>query len=306
MSLSSRPYLVLAVGIAAVSSSAILITYARQEGIPAITIAALRLTLASLVLAPMALVRSRGEWGRLARRDLLLALASGLLLGIHFAFWISSLDYTSVMSSIVLVSTNPFFVALASVLVLRESIRRGTVLGIVIAAVGCGLVGLIDMRQSGAESLQGDALALGGAAAVSGYLLIGRRLRRRLSLVGYIGLVYTTAAVLLLGMTVLMGAPLTGYSPQGYALIVLLALGPQLIGHSAYNWALKYVSATFVTITVLAEPIGATLLAIPLLAQVPSPLKLFGGALILAGIYLAAREETQAQAKATVEAAAEL
>ncbi len=288
-----RPYLVLAIGILAVSSSSILILYARAEGVPAVAIAALRLTFASVVLLPVAAARSGAEWRRLAPRDLALALGSGLLLALHFAFWISSLDYTSVMSSIVFVSTNPFFVALASVVLLRESLQRGTVIGILIAAVGGAMVGFADLGASGTGSLQGDALALGGAMAVSGYLLIGRRLRRELSLVAYIGLVYAAAAVVLLALALVLRTPLLGYSPLGYVLIILLAAGPQLIGHSAYNWALKYVSATFVTITVLAEPIGATLLAIPLFAQVPSPEKLAGGALILVGIYCAARAESR-------------
>lgn len=300
------PLLVLAIGIAAVSSSAILISLARQEHVPAVAIAALRLLLASIVLMPLSFKQARVEWQRLAPADLGLGILSGILLGFHFAFWISSLDYTSVMSSVVLVSTNPFFVALASILILKEPLRRWTVIGILIAAAGGALVGLGDLGQAGVESLQGDALALLGAVAVSGYLLIGRRLRRSLSLLPYITLVYTTAAIVLLVMAIVMRTPLLGYSAQGYILIVLLAVGPQLIGHSSYNWALKYVSATFVTVTVLAEPIGATLLAIPILAQVPSPTKVAGGALILAGIYLAARQESQAQIAETADAAAEL
>ncbi len=300
------PLLVLAIGIAAVSSSAILITFARQEHVPAVAIAALRLALASIVLVPISFRQSQVEWRRLAPVDLSLGILSGVLLGLHFAFWISSLDYTSVMSSVVLVSTNPFFVALASVLILKESLRRGTVIGILIAAIGGALVGLGDLGQGGAESLQGDALALLGAIAVSGYLLIGRRLRRSLSLLPYITLVYTTAAIVLLGLAFAMRISLLGYSALGYILIILLAVGPQLIGHSSYNWALKYVSATFVTVTVLAEPIGATLLAVPLLAQIPSPEKLTGGALILIGIYFAARQESQAQITETANAAVEL
>jgi len=287
------PYLVLVLGILAVSSAAILISFARAEGVPAIAIAALRLAFASILLAPLAFVRARHEWAKLAPRDLALALLSGVLLALHFAFWISSLDYTSVMSSVVLVSTNPFFVGIASVVFLRERLRRGTIAGIAIAAVGIALIGIMDLRDGGAENLQGDGLALLGAATVSGYLLIGRKLRAQLSLLAYIGLVYTTAALVLLAMAFAMGANLFAYSFQGYALILLLALGPQLIGHSSFNWALKYLSATFITVTILAEPIGATLLAIPLLAQIPSPLTLLGGALILAGIYFAARGETK-------------
>lgn len=286
------PYLVLSIGILAVSSAAILITFARAEGVPAVSIAALRLTFASLALAPFVWPRARGEWAKLTPRDFALALVSGVSLALHFAFWISSLDYTSVMSSVVFVSTNPLFVGLASVLLLRESLRRGAIIGIVVAGIGGALIGFSDLGQAGAESLRGDALALAGAVAVSGYLLIGRRLRKQLSLLAYIGLVYTTAAIVLLAMTIAMGANLLGYSPIGYLLIALLAAGPQLIGHTSYNWALKYVSATFVTVTLLAEPIGATLLAIPILAQVPSPIGILGGALILVGIYFAARGET--------------
>lgn len=301
-----RPYIGLAIGIVAVSSSAIVITFARVEGIPAVAIAALRLTLAALVLLPLAVARSRAEWRRLTRGEWALAVGSGILLAFHFAFWISSLDYTSVMSSIVLVSTNPFFVGLASVLLLHESLGRWTMIGIGVAAIGGAAIGLADLGQGGTGSLLGDALALGGAIAVSGYLLIGRRLRRQLSLIGYVGLVYSTAALVLLGLAAAMGTSLLGYSWRGYALVVLLAVGPQLIGHSAYNWALKYVSATFVTITILAEPIGATLLAIPLLNQVPSPVKLIGGIMTLTGIFLAARQETQADLTDTADAAVEV
>lgn len=301
-----RPYFVLALGILAVSSAAILISFARKEGVPAVAIAALRLSLASLILFPIATVRTRSEWRSLTRTDFALALLSGILLALHFAFWISSLDYTSVMSSVVLVSTNPLFVGLASVFLLREKLGRGTVIGIVIAALGTALIGLNDLRSAGADSLWGDALALLGAVTVSGYLLIGRRLRRTLSLMGYIGLVYTTAAMVLLGIALVFGANLFSYSPMGYLFVLLLALGPQLIGHSSYNWALKYLSATFITITLLAEPIGATLLAIPLLAQTPSPIMLAGGAMILIGIYLAAREESRATKVEAAEVSAEV
>lgn len=289
----TSPYIVLSIGILAVSSAAIIISFARAEGVSAVAIAALRLTFASLALAPFVWTRARGEWTRLARRDFVLAILAGIFLALHFAFWISSLDYTSVMSSVVFVSTNPLFVGLASVIFLRESLKRGTVLGIIIAGIGGALIGITDLGSAGHESLFGDALALLGAIAVSGYLLIGRRLRKQLSLLAYIGLVYTTAAIVLLIMAIAMGANLLAYSITGYVLVLLLAAGPQLIGHTSYNWALKYVSATFVTVTLLAEPIGATVLAIPILAQVPSPIKILGGALILAGIYFAARAETE-------------
>lgn len=287
------PYFVLAIGILAVSSAAVIILSARAEGVPAVSIAALRLTFASLALSPWVITRAPREWKQLARRDFVLALIAGISLALHFAFWISSLDYTSVMSSVVFVSTNPLFVGLASVLLLREPLKRGTIIGIIVAGIGGAVIGFTDLEQSGMETLQGNALALLGAVTVSGYLLIGRRLRKQLSLLAYIGLVYSTAAIVLLTMAIAMGAKLFGYSWMGYLLVALLAAGPQLIGHTSYNWALKYVSATFVTVTLLAEPIGATLIAIPALNQIPSPMKILGGALILTGIYFAAKSETE-------------
>jgi drug/metabolite transporter (DMT)-like permease len=157
--------------------------------------------------------------------------------------------------------------------------RRGTV------------VGIADLGMGGAGSVRGDALALLGGVSVSGYLLIGRELRKRLSLAAYAGIVYSAAAVVLLAIVGVTRTRLLGHPWKGYLLVALLAAGPQLLGHTSYNWALKYVSATFVTVTLLAEPIGATLLAIPLLRQLPSPVGLAGGALILAGIFLAARGE---------------
>ena len=288
-----RPYIVLLIGILAASSSAFFVVFARVEGIPAIAIAAIRLTLASCIVFPIAFTRSRREWRALSRSDWALAVLAGVLLGLHFAFWISSLDFTSVMSSIVFVSTNPLFVGVVSVLLFRESLQRGTVIGIIVAAIGSVIIGIADAQSVGASSLWGNLLALLGAVTVSGYLLIGRLLRKHLSLIGYIGIIYSIAAVVLLILALAMRTNLFGYSPIVYFYILLLVIGPQLLGHSSYNWALKYVSATFITVALLAEPIGVSLMAIPILNQVPEPIKLVGGALIMLGIYLAARGETK-------------
>jgi drug/metabolite transporter (DMT)-like permease len=156
------------------------------------------------------------------------------------------------------------------------------------------VIGFADLSLAGQGSLRGDALALLGAVAVSGYLLIGRSLRSRLSTTAYIGLVYSVAAVVLLAAAGVSGTRLAGYPWKGYLWVLLLAAGPQLLGHTSYNFALKYLSATFVTVTLLAEPIGATLLAIPLLGQVPPVVTLAGGLLILAGIWFSSRGERAA------------
>ena len=290
---TTRPYAALAVSMAVVSFAAILISLARAQGMPALAIAAMRMGLAALVVAPIAIVRCREEIRGLGAADILRGIGAGVLLALHFAFWISSFDYTSVMSSVVFVSTNPLFVGLASVLLLKERVGRGTVIGIIVAVTGGAIVGFADVSQAGPQSLRGDILALLGAVCASGYLLLGRSLRKRISLSLYVGMAYTIAAVVLLGLVAVTRTPLAGYPVWSYAWAVLLALGPQLLGHTSYNWALKYVSATLVTITLLAEPIGATLLAIPILGQVPSALRIGGGALILAGIFVAARAEAR-------------
>jgi drug/metabolite transporter (DMT)-like permease len=285
---AAGPGLALALGVAAVSSAAILITFARAQGIPALSIAALRMGIAAIVVAPVALVRCGAELRVLPGKDLALSLASGVLLALHFGFWTSSLDSTSVMSSVVFVSTNPLFVAAASALLFHERLQAAGIVGIGTAILGGAVVGFADAGQGGAASTRGDILALLGALSASGYLLVGRRLRSRMSLPLYVGIVYVTAAAALFLVVGITGQRLSGFSPLGYSWVLLLALGPQLLGHTSYNYALKYVSATFVTVTLLFEPVGATLLAIPLLSQVPSPLRIAGGLCILAGIVLAA------------------
>ncbi len=280
--------IILGAGIVAVSLASILIKFALAEQIPPLVIAASRLGIASLIMTPLAWARARDEIRSLTLGEALLALASGVFLALHFAFWISSFDYTSVMSSVVLVATNPLFVALASVILLRESLARSTWIGILVAVAGGFLVGAADLGANGA-SVAGDLLALAGSIAVSGYVLIGRRLRSKLSLLGYVGVVYSTAALILLTLAIASGASLAGYSPTGYLLLILIALVPQVVGHTAFNYALRYISAALVAVILLSEPVGATLLAVPLLKEIPSPLKLLGGALVLAGILIATR-----------------
>jgi drug/metabolite transporter (DMT)-like permease len=284
---------VIAIGVAAVSSAALLISLARAQGVPALAIAALRMSIAGLVVGPVAILSCRKEIRGLTIQETLCAAAAGVLLALHFAFWISSLDDTSVMSSVVFVSTSPIFVGIASVFLLKERMGMPTMIGIAVSIVGAAFVALSDIGQQGRHLLRGDLFALLGAVSASGYLLIGRRVRKRMSLTLYVGIAYVGAALILLGIAGVTGTRLAGFPRQGYLWVALVAAGPQLLGHTAYNWALKYVSATFVTVTLLAEPVGATLLAIAFLAQVPSALRLAGGICILAGILLAARAESR-------------
>ena len=299
------PLLAIAFALLAVSTASIFIRYAQRDA-PSLAIAAGRLTVASLVLVPLALSRHRAELAELRRSQWLLALLSGVFLAVHFATWISSLEYTSVASSAVLVSTTPLWVAVFTPFFLKEKVRKAVVVGMAVALLGGAIIGLSDMCSLAAGRLtcpdldtlaQGNAflgnlLALAGALGATGYFLIGRRLREKMSLVSYVSVVYGMAALVLIGWMFAAGYKPWGLPPKVYLWIVLLGLVPQLIGHSTFNWALGYLSATFVSITLLGEPIGSTILAMILLDEVPSALKIIGGVLILAGIYLSARSPT--------------
>jgi len=292
-------------GILAVSTASILIKFA-QESAPSLVIAAYRLTIASLVLAPVAVGRKRGELRGLSGPDLRLALLSGTFLALHFASWISSLEFTSVASSVVLVTTTPLWVALLSPLVLHERISRAIIVGMVLALAGGILVGVSDSCSWNGgiscpslgdfvrgEAFLGNFLALFGAWMAAGYILVGRRLRVHMSLIAYIFIVYGMAAVVEIVIMLGAGLPAFGYPAQVYVLMILLALVPQLIGHSTFNWALGYLPASFVSIALLGEPIGSIILAYVILDQAPGALNLIGCALILAGIFIASRQNKQ-------------
>ena len=284
-----RPYLGVGLGVTTVSTAAILIRLAQVEA-HSLVIAAWRLTLATCVLAPIVLVTCRSELRTLTRREWGSAVISGLLLALHFATWIASFAYTSVAASVVLVSTSPLFVGLASYVLLRERLSRGMVTAFIVTIAGSLLIGLGDLGE-GTNQLWGDALALVGAMAGAGYFFIGRRLRARLSLLVYVFPVYGTAALVLMALLLLSGLPVVPHRPQTWLWLLLMALGPQLLGHSSLNWALRYLSATYVTLATLVEPIGSTLLAWWLLGEKPSLWAVGGGALILAGITTASYTE---------------
>jgi drug/metabolite transporter (DMT)-like permease len=287
------PGLVLLVGISAISTASIFIRYAQVEA-PSLVIAAGRLTLASLVLVPLAWYRHRGELRRLEPANWIWAAVSGAFLALHFATWVSSLQYSSVASSVVLVSTSPLWVALTAWLLFHERLTPPVVAGLLIALSGVVIISLSDAHaNAGSAPLLGNSLALAGALMAAGYLLIGRRLRGKLSLVPYVAVVYGTAALVLSVMVVIARQPIVGYRPAVYVWVLLLALVPQLIGHSSFNWALGYMPATFVAIATLGEPIGSTLLAYVLLGEAPTLAKVVGAGLIMAGIVLTLRSREQ-------------
>jgi drug/metabolite transporter (DMT)-like permease len=285
-----RLLLSLGVGIVAISFASIFIRFAQDEGVPSLSIAAWRLAIASVVLLPYALATRRDEIRSLTGREWVLLLVSGLFLGLHFATWIASLALTSVANSVVLVSMGPVFVGLGSWLFLRERPSLALGAGIVLAAAGSVIISSGDLGQ-GKDQLIGDLLALTGAVMVAGYFMIGRKVRAHRSLTAYVALVYGAAMVVLVAIVLVTRQPMSGFSLEAYAWLLALGLVPQLIGHSTLNWALRHLSATFVTILTLAEPIGSGILAFVILGEVVTVSTIAGGFLVLAGIYVASRAE---------------
>jgi drug/metabolite transporter (DMT)-like permease len=276
-----RLYFLLPIGIIAVSTASIFIKLCDA---PALIIATYRMTLASLILLPFA--NYRKVWKEWSKNEIGWLILSGILLAFHFAFWIASLKYTSVASSVVLVTTNPIFVGIGAWLFLKERIGLNLILGIILSVLGSGLISFGDMTISG-ETLIGDGLALLGAIAASGYLLIGRKMRKVQDLLSYISPVYSMAGLVLIGLSLAFQKPFFGYSSSTYLFLFLLALIPQLIGHTTFNWALKYLPASMVAITILGEPIGSTILAYFILSEGLTIWKILGGISIFAGILIA-------------------
>ncbi len=285
MSVDRRLYLRIAVGIVAVSFGAI---FARLAGEASpFAVAAWRLTVAALVLVPPALLRKPRT---IDRRSFGLSALSGVALAAHFVLWISSLEQTTVASSVLFVSTHPIFVGLGAIVFLRERLSRALIGGIVLVIAGGALIGFGDFGFGG-TALRGDLLALGGGIMAAVYFLIGRRVRQTVSVTEYVAVSYGTAAVLVLLLCAVTRTPVIGYAPSTYGYLVLLALVPQALGHSTINWALRRLAATRVSVFVLGEPIGSTLLAIPFFREIPGGLNLLGAAIILVGIYLSLRSE---------------
>jgi len=277
----------LLVGVLSVSFAAIFIRLAEA---PPLVIAAYRLTIASVILIPIASTKSMNSLKSLSRRDILLILLSSIFVALHFGLWITSLSYTSIASSVVLVTSHPVFVAAISYFLWGERLGKATISGIVVTLVGIILINYGGFTFT-ARAFMGDLLALTAGFAMGAYLIIGGQLRARIDVLTYLTLIYTGSAVILLIATVVSGHSLTGYSPATYLMMVLLALVPQLIGHSCLNVAVRLIPVTFVSVAILGEPVGATILGYFILGEIPQTSEIVGGLLILTGIFTVMRRK---------------
>lgn len=279
-----RLALVLSVGLVCVSSGSILVRMAQEA--PSLAIAFYRLASATVLLGPLYGWRIRTSQAKAPRQWTLLA-ASGVALALHFAFWITSLRYTSVAVSVLLVNTTPIPVALISHLWLRERLRWPGWLGVAATLAGSALLVRNDLTALG--DWRGAALALAGGLALAAYILIGRRARAASGLVEYVFPVYAIAAIVLLATAWSGGAALWGFSPRTCLFLFALGAIPQTLGHTSYNWALGYLPATVVATLVLAEPILATLGAYWILDESLSGTVALAGAVVAVGISLVVR-----------------
>jgi len=284
----------LVVAVSAVSTSAVLIRAADDLGVPALAIAFYRCALASAVLLPLLWFRHRDELRSLSRTSRWLLLGSGLALGAHFAAWVSSLSYTSIAASSVLVQTMPIWVALAGPLIGEHTSARGWV-GIMIALAGTAVIAAASTGGELTNPVLGDALAIAGAIFAATYVVIGRKVRQELSLVGYAGSVYAIAALALGAAMVVSGTPFVGFPAEAWLLFAAMTAGPQFLGHTVFNHLLGEVKASVVSVALLAEPVGATLLGLLVFQERPGPQVVVGAAIVLAGVAVTVFAESTAR-----------
>jgi drug/metabolite transporter (DMT)-like permease len=299
---------VLTLGVLSISTGAIFTRYAQSTGVGSIEIAAFRLLLAVLVLTPIILFRDRNSIQTLGRKTISICMLAGCFLAMHFATWITSLEYTSISSSVVLVTTTPLWVSLYALVRYRQRMEVKIALGLVLVIVGGIAVTAVEvcsfqspgftcsLTQIGKNPLLGNFLALFGSWMAAGYLITGKSIREKIALTPYVFLVYGTGAVLLVIFSIsLHGSQIIQTPGPGWIWLILLAVIPQLIGHTSFNWSLKHFSTTLVSVIIQAEPIGSTILGIFLFHEVPTTFKWLGVIIILSGILVVSSNESHNQ-----------
>jgi drug/metabolite transporter (DMT)-like permease len=291
--MSNKPFWVLALSLVGISFAGPLVRLSQADPV---VIAVWRLGFSLLVVA--AFLVTTGEWRdwrRITRGELALAVAGGIALALHFWAWNASIHLTTIAASVTLVNLQPAVVVAISAFALREAPTRLQLAGIGLAILGAVVIAAPDLEKglapAGNAPLLGNLLALSAAVTAAIYYTIGRRLRRGLGIWAYVGIVYAAAFLVLAGIAVARGAHLSPQPPREIAIFAGLAIGPMLLGHTGMNWALKFLPAYVVNLTVLGEPIGATLLGalIPSIRQIPSVSTLIGGAIVLSGVVITAQ-----------------
>jgi len=277
-----NPYIVLAIGVFSVSTSAILV---KLSNAPSGVIAFYRLFFSVLIMAPIFLLKYVGELRLITKRDWMYSIVSGVLLAFHFILWFESLNYTSVASSTVLVTLQPLFAFIGTYFIFGERSTIRAIVSAFLAIIGCIIISWGDFQISG-EALWGDVLALLACALVTGYLLFGQNVRKRVSLITYTFVVYSISSITLFLYVILKSEPLFPYSSFDWINFLLLAIVPTLLGHSLFNWAVKWISTNTISMTILFEPVGAIILAYIIFEESVIFTQWIGGAIVFIGVIL--------------------
>lgn len=293
------PLLILALGVVAIAHGSI---FVRLADASPLAIAAWRLTLASAVVVPLALFVDRRVFTRLDRRLLVSIAGAGVLLAGHFATWITSLAYTSIANSVVLVATVPVWVGIIGVATGTLRLPRAMWIAIALSVVGSTVIGWGSARL-GTGTVRGDLLAVAGAVCMGGYLLLAQRIQRSLPFLPFVAAIYATAAAFLWIAALGSGARLGGFEPSTWWALAGIAVVSQVIGHSSYNWSLRHLDPDLVSVTLLGEPILASLLGLLFFSEPIAVMTLAGGALVLLAILIATRAPRQPAAAAPAASA---
>ena len=280
----SKVKLFVILGVIAVSFGSIII---KSSTAPSIIIATYRMLLTVIILTPFILsdLSCKKELKNINSKNLLLCIASGFFLAMHFVTWISSLKYTSINSSTILVNTHPLFIVIFSYFFLKETYNLKTIFAIIITLIGGILISWGDFSISNTQLL-GDVLAISGGFFVSGYILIGNVVRKDLSAKSYCYVVYGFSVIFLLSFSLLSNSRLIGYPVVEYLKFLGLAFVCTILGHTVFNWALAYIEASFVSISILGEPVFASLWAILFFGEIPSLIQSIGSIIVLIGIIM--------------------
>lgn len=278
-----NPYAAVVIGVISVSTSAVLVKLADQA--PAAIIANYRLLFAVLIMSPVVLLKYRDEFRLVEKRDWIFSILAGIFLALHFILWFESLNYTSVASSVVLVTLQPIFAFLGTYFFFKERFSPGAIISMLIALLGSFIISWGDFQISG-MALLGDILALFGAITVTVYFLFGQRVRRNVSLMTYTFLVYGASSITLLLYNLAVQNPFFGYPANHWGLFLALAIVPTFFGHTLFNWALKWLSTSTISMGIVFEPVGATILAYLLLNEKVTGSQLLGGTIVIFGLFL--------------------
>ena len=277
-----HPYIPIIIGVFSVALSAIFVKMTSADsGVTAFY----RMLFSIIIMSPVFFMKYTHELKKLSKRDWIFTSIAGIFLAFHFILWFESLNYTSVASSTVLVTLQPLFAFAGTYFFFKERISIKTLIAGGIAIAGSVLIGYGDFKVSG-SALYGDILALIACALITAYLLFGQDVRKRLSLMTYTFVVYSVSSITLFFYIIIKGESFGPYPALEWMWFLLLAIIPNLFGHTLFNWAVKWVSTNVISIAILFEPVGAAILAYFILGELLTTSQIIGGTVVLTGIIL--------------------